>query len=44
MKLTSLLMVAIASMAIGVNANAEDRGKAYVSNQKGGVSIIDLNT
>ncbi|MCX7188942.1 MAG: hypothetical protein NTU92_01035, partial [Methylotenera sp.] len=44
MKLTSLLMVAIASMAIGVNAHAEDRGKAYVSNQKGGVSIIDLNT
>ena len=25
-------------------ANAEDRGKAYVSNQEGGVSIINLNT
>ncbi|MFZ9496522.1 MAG: hypothetical protein ACO256_05920, partial [Candidatus Methylopumilus sp.] len=25
-------------------ANAQDRGKAYVSNQEGGVSIIDLNT
>jgi YVTN family beta-propeller protein len=25
-------------------ANAEDRGKAYVSNQEGGVSVINLNT
>jgi YVTN family beta-propeller protein len=25
-------------------ANAEDRGRAYVSNQEGGVSIINLNT
>ena len=25
-------------------ANAEGRGKAYVSNQEGGVSIINLNT
>jgi len=25
-------------------AHAEDRGKAYVSNQEGGVSIINLNT
>lgn len=25
-------------------ANAEDRGKAFVSNQEGGVSIINLNT
>ena len=44
MKLTRLLITAIASLAIGINAHAEDRGKAYVSNQKGGVAIIDLNT
>ncbi len=25
-------------------AHAEDRGKAYVSNQEGGVSVINLNT
>ncbi|MDP1659657.1 MAG: beta-propeller fold lactonase family protein [Methylotenera sp.] len=31
-------------MTVGMNANAEDRGKAYVSNQDGGVSVIDLNT
>nr|WP_238524678.1 cytochrome D1 domain-containing protein [Methylotenera versatilis] len=31
-------------MSIGMNANAADRGKAYVSNQDGGVSVIDLNT
>jgi YVTN family beta-propeller protein len=31
-------------MTIGMTANAADRGKAYVSNQNGGVSVIDLNT
>jgi YVTN family beta-propeller protein len=44
MKLTHLVIAAAVSMAIGVNANAADRGKAYVSNQDGGVSVIDLNT
>jgi YVTN family beta-propeller protein len=44
MKLTHLLIATTVSMAVGMNANAEDRGKAYVSNQNGGVSVIDLNT
>jgi YVTN family beta-propeller protein len=44
MKLTHLVMVAAISMTFGMNANAADRGKAYVSNQDGGVSVIDLNT
>lgn len=39
------LVVAVSvSMTIGMTANAADRGKAYVSNQNGGVSVIDLNT
>jgi YVTN family beta-propeller protein len=29
---------------VALNATAADRGKAYVSNQDGGVSVIDLNT
>lgn len=44
MKLTYLVIAAAVSMAFGMNANAADRGKAYASNQDGGVSIIDLNT
>ena len=44
MKLTCMLITTLISLGIICNANAEDRGKAYVSNQKGGVSIIDLNT
>lgn len=44
MKLTHLVMAAAVSMTFGMNANAADRGKAYVSNQDGGVSVIDLNT
>ncbi|MDO9205927.1 MAG: cytochrome D1 domain-containing protein [Methylotenera sp.] len=44
MKLTHLVAAALVSMTVGMNANAEDRGKAYVSNQDGGVSVIDLNT
>ena len=31
-------------VSLSMNANAADRGKAYVSNQDGGVSVIDLNT
>lgn len=38
----------VATLAIGLTfsaaVNAADRGKAYVSNQDGGVSVIDLNT
>ncbi len=44
MKLTHVVIAAAVSMSIGINANAADRGKAYVSNQDGGVSVIDLNT
>ncbi len=44
MKLTHLVIAAAVSMTVGLNANAADRGKAYVSNQDGGVSVIDLNT
>lgn len=44
MKLTHLVVAASVSMTIGMTANAADRGKAYVSNQNGGVSVIDLNT
>jgi YVTN family beta-propeller protein len=44
MKLSHVVIAAAVSMSIGVSANAADRGKAYVSNQDGGVSVIDLNT
>ena len=44
MKLTNLVVAATISLTVGLNANAADRGKAYVSNQDGGVSVIDLNT
>jgi len=44
MKLTNLILVAAVSMTFGISVNAADRGKAYVSNQDGGVSVIDLNT
>lgn len=44
MKLIHLVVAVAVGMVVGVNANAEDRGKAYVSNQDGGVSVIDLNT
>ncbi len=44
MKLKHLVIAVSVSMSVGVNANAADRGKAYVSNQDGGVSVIDLNT
>lgn len=44
MKFKHLAVVAAVGMVFGLNANAADRGKAYVSNQDGGVSVIDLNT
>ena len=37
-------VVAIGLLISSLFANADDRGKAYVSNQEGGVSIINLNT
>ena len=44
MKLTHLVIAAAISMTFSMSTNAADRGKAYVSNQDGSVSIIDLNT
>lgn len=44
MKLRHLIVTLTVGLAFNVNANAADRGKAYVSNQDGGVSVIDLNT
>ncbi|MDI1308174.1 MAG: cytochrome D1 domain-containing protein [Methylotenera sp.] len=44
MKLTHVVIAAAVSLSFGANVNAADRGKAYVSNQDGGVSVIDLNT
>ena len=44
MKLSHFLVTTAVSMAIAMNAHADDRGKAYVSNQNGGVTVIDLNT
>lgn len=44
MKLKHLAATLAVSLALSATANAADRGKAYVSNQDGGVSIIDLNT
>lgn len=38
------LAVVLGLLISSLFANAEDRGKAYVSNQEGGVSIINLNT
>jgi len=44
MKLRHLVITLTVGLALNVNANAADRGKAYVSNQDGGVTVIDLNT
>lgn len=44
MKLKHLAATLAVSLVLSATANAADRGKAYVSNQDGGVSIIDLNT
>lgn len=44
MKLRHLIVTLAVGLAFNVNASAAERGKAYVSNQDGGVSVIDLNT
>ncbi|OGV76742.1 MAG: hypothetical protein A3I83_07480 [Methylotenera sp. RIFCSPLOWO2_02_FULL_45_14] len=44
MKLKHLIITLAVGLTFSINANAADRGKAYVSNQDGGVSIIDINT
>jgi YVTN family beta-propeller protein len=44
MSLRHLIVTLTVGLTLSINANAADRGKAYVSNQDGGVSIIDLNT
>lgn len=44
MKLKTWMLLFTIGAALSLNANAADRGKAYVSNQDGGVSVIDLNT
>lgn len=44
MKLIHLAAAAAISLSFNLSANAADRGIAYVSNQDGGVSVIDLNT
>jgi len=38
------VIITLAMGLVAFNATAADRGKAYVSNQDGGVSVIDLNT
>ncbi len=44
MKLRHLAATLGLGLALSANVDAADRGKAYVSNQDGGVTIIDLNT
>ena len=46
MKLMHLVIAVAVGMSFNLNASAADadRGIAYVSNQDGGVSVIDLNT
>lgn len=44
MKLIPLAVAAAISLSFNLSANAADRGVAYVSNQDGGVAVIDLNT
>lgn len=44
MKLIPLAVAAAISLSFNLSANAADRGVAYVSNQDGGVTVIDLNT
>ena len=44
MKLRHLIVTLAVGLAFNINASAAERGKAYVSNQDGGVSVIDLNT
>ena len=40
----SLLLAGLIFIATTAHALAEDRGHAYVSNQDGGITVIDLNT
>ena len=44
MKLTHWMLAVLTSVTFSLNATAAERGKAYVSNQDGGVTVIDLNT
>lgn len=44
MKLMHFIMATAIGLSLSASVNAADRGKAYVSNQDGGVSVIDLNT
>ena len=44
MKLAHLAIAAMMGMSLTLHANAADRGKAYVSNQDGGVTVVDINT
>ncbi len=44
MKLIHLAVAAAISLSFNLSANAADRGVAYVSNQDGGITVIDLNT
>lgn len=44
MKLAHLVIAATLGMSFTLHANAADRGKAYVSNQDGGVTVVDINT
>ena len=44
MKLAHLVIAATMGMSLTLHANAADRGKAYVSNQDGGVTVVDINT
>ena len=44
MKLTHLLIATAVSLVINSQANAEDRGKAYVSAQDAGIFVIDIGT
>ncbi len=44
MKLINLLITSAFSITLTLNVHAEDKGKAYVSSQDAGVSIIDIET
>lgn len=44
MKLVHWMVAAALGMSLSLQATAADRGKAYVSNQDGGVTVVDLNS
>lgn len=44
MKLVHWMLAAALGMSLSLQATAADRGKAYVSNQDGGVTVVDLNS